>query len=574
MQSPRSRLLGYIVISSLLCATAFGRQMLVRIEGKVDHVNGPYLAGRVAVGDPFVITATIDMALPAVMYVKNWYIRISTLPVTFTAGSLSWTSPVYQAGTLDDYESGFNGLPHLGGFTLETTDYTMDSVNSYGAQLLVLLYSRNPHLAPNPATDWLTTIDPAVFDYSMTVQISGSDKLHPYPDYIYSLYGTPTAITVTPTGPEDPPTISVQPVDVTVTEGGPVTLSVAATGSGPVTYQWKKDGVDITGATNSSYYIPATKSTDGGSYTVVVSNSGGSVSSRTAHLTVSPPPAAGRLMNISIRTNAGTGERTLLVGFVLGGPGTSDGKELLIRAVGPTLTTYGVTDVLVDPKLEVIGPSPGVTYASNDNWGGDPQVSAVSAALGAFALPAAESKDAALTTTAMASGVYSLKITGAAGATGISLAEIYDATPVASYRTNRTPRLINVSARCQVGLGNDVLIAGFVVGGSTPCTVLVRAVGPRLQDYGVEGVLNDPQLDLYRSENGSSILVASNDNWGDSPSAATLPSLAASLGAFSLAAGSKDAAVVTTLPPGVYTAKISGVGGTTGVALVEVYEVH
>jgi hypothetical protein len=132
-------------------------------------------------------------------------------------------------------------------------------------------------------------------------------------------------------------------------------------------------------------------------------------------------------------------------------------------------------------------------------------------------------------------------------------------------------RLINVSARAKVGVGEDVLIAGFVVAGPSARTVLVRAVGPTLTPFGVGGALADPQLDITQTVSGSTVVVISNDNWGG----ATQISVAATtVGAFALGgATSKDAAVLVTLQPGVYTAKASGVGGTTGVALIEVYEV-
>ncbi len=280
------------------------------------------------------------------------------------------------------------------------------------------------------------------------------------------------------------------------------------------------------------------------------------------------PAIPGHLVNLSVRTGAGTGDSTLIVGFVIGGAGTTGTAPLLIRGVGPTLANYGVPGVLADPSLALFisgGTSP---IASNDNWGGDAAVAAVGNAVGAFPLASAASKDAALALP-LAGGVYSAQITGSGGTSGIALAEIYDAS--GSTFTATTPRLINVSARAQVGTGSGVLIAGFVIDGNSPCTVLIRGVGPTLANYGVSGVLADPQLSLTQTVNGSTVTVASNDNWsGD----ASISAAASSVGAFALAsASSKDAALLVTLPPGIYSAQVSGVGGTTGVALVEVYEV-
>jgi hypothetical protein len=267
--------------------------------------------------------------------------------------------------------------------------------------------------------------------------------------------------------------------------------------------------------------------------------------------------AAGRLVNMSIRTNAGTDDNTLIVGVALGGAGTAGNKAVLLRGVGPTLGVFGVGGALVDPVMTVFQGTRQV--AQNDDW--DATAGANFAALGAFAFNAA-SRDAAIYNSALPTGSYSIQILGKNNGTGLALAEIYDATPDAGF-TATTPRLVNVSARTQVGTDENVLIAGFVIGGQSPVRVLLRAVGPTLTAFGVGGVLADPKLEIYRGTSK----VNENDNW-DAATAATF----ASVGAFNFTAGSRDAALVATLPPGSYTAQVSGVGGTTGVALVEVYE--
>ena len=137
-----------------------------------------------------------------------------------------------------------------------------------------------------------------------------------------------------------------------------------------------------------------------------------------------------------------------------------------------------------------------------------------------------------------------------------------------------TPRLINVSARTQVGTGGDVLIAGFVVGGTGSKTVLIRAIGPTLGLFGVPGVLADPRLELYAA--GGTTPISTNNDWGTAANAAAVRTIFTQVGAFQLALESKDAALLVTLPPGSYTAQVSGVGtgpAATGAALVEVYEV-
>jgi len=273
---------------------------------------------------------------------------------------------------------------------------------------------------------------------------------------------------------------------------------------------------------------------------------------------VAPPPsAAGRLVNMSIRTTAGTDDATLIVGVGLGGANTSGNKAVLLRAVGPTLSAFGVGGALADTIMTVFQGTAQV--AQNDDW--DAAAGATFAGLGAFAFGAG-SRDSAIYNNAIPSGSYSIQIAGKGGATGIALAEIYDATPSTSFAAT-TPRLVNVSARTRVGTGDNILIAGFVIGGESPVRVLIRAVGPTLSAFGVGDTLADPKLDVF----SGSAVVASNDNW-DAATAANF----SRVGAFAFTAGSRDAALVATLQPGSYTAQVSGVNNTSGVALVELYE--
>lgn len=360
----------------------------------------------------------------------------------------------------------------------------------------------------------------------------------------------------------EPPAITAQPVAQTVALGGTVALNVTATGTA-LAYQWKLNGAAISGATDSTYLLTRATTAHAGTYTVTITNPAGTVTSAAAALTVSATADLGRIVNLSIRTAAGTGAQTLIVGAALGGLGTSGTKPVLLRAVGPALTAYGVTGALADPQLTLFSGS--TTLATNDNWAGDAQLVAISAQVGAFAFPSATSKDAALFRPALASGSYTMQLAGVGSTTGTALAELYDATPAASFTTT-TPRLTNVSARTQVGTGSDILIAGFVIGGTGNCTVLLRAVGPALASYGVTGTLADPQLALYNS----SALIRANDDWAGSP---TLASTFTTVGAFALDPASKDAALLVTLPPGSYTVQVSGTAATTGVALVEIYEV-
>jgi hypothetical protein len=372
------------------------------------------------------------------------------------------------------------------------------------------------------------------------------------------------ALTVTAAVSTNAPAIVNQPATQTASVGSTIVFNVDAIGSPAPTYQWRKDGVSLNGATNSRLVLSSVSSTNAGAYSVVVTNSAGSATSNAANLTVNTvaPSDAGRLINLAIRTNAGTDAQTLIVGFAIGGAGTTGTKPLLVRAVGPSLTQFGLTGALADPVATVFQGS--ATVGTNDNWAGDAQIQQRATQVGAFPL-AASSLDAAFALTP-SSGGYSVQVSGKAGSTGIALAEIYDATASTAI-TATTPRLVNASARTQVGTGNDILIAGFVLSGTTSRTVMIRATGPAIAAFGVAGVLADPKLQLF----SGSTMVRENDNWGgDAQIAAT----AASVGAFALTDNaSKDAVLLVTLAPGAYTAQVSGVGNTTGVALIELYEV-
>ncbi len=167
----------------------------------------------------------------------------------------------------------------------------------------------------------------------------------------------------------------------------------------------------------------------------------------------------------------------------------------------------------------------------------------------------------------LAPGTYTVHAIGVGNTTGVALVEIYDVSGGDAHS-----RLVNISGRAQVGVGGDILIPGFSVQGNDPKQVLIRAVGPTIgaAPYNVPGVLANPQLTVYRGQTA----LGSNDNWNDAANAAEIRTVSANIGAFPLPEGSADAAVLLTLNPGSYTAVVSGVGNTTGVALVEVYEVQ
>ncbi len=349
------------------------------------------------------------------------------------------------------------------------------------------------------------------------------------------------------------PAITRQPSGAVLTQGDNYALTVEASGSAPLIYQWRKDTMPIAGATTAGLTLTAVKAADAAGYSVVVTNAQGFATSVAAVLTVEPV-AVSRLANLSVRSVAGSGDQTLIVGFAVGGTGV---KSVLLRGVGPGLTQFGLPGALMDPQLRLFNSSSVQTHL-NEDWGGGATLSAAFSGVGAFGLPAA-SKDAALLVQ-LGGGVYTAQITGNGG-TGIALMEVYDSDAGGS-----AARLTNLSARTQVGTGDDILVVGFVVTGTSPRTLLMRAVGPGLLQFALGGVLADPQLKLF---NAAGALVTSNDDWGGG---AQLAAAFSQAGAFALPAASKDAVLLSTLPAGAYTVQVSGANGTRGIALVEVYE--
>jgi hypothetical protein len=356
------------------------------------------------------------------------------------------------------------------------------------------------------------------------------------------------------------PAFTVQPISVSVSGG---TVAFYAVASNASSYQWMWNGATPVAGATSPLLLISNASVSAGSYTCVATNASGSATSNAATLSVTPTNDTGRLVNISTRAQVGTGGNILIAGFVIGGTGTSGTEPLLIRGSGPALSSLGVSGALPDPELQLFSGTN--SLATNNGWAGSAQIASTAAAVGAFTWSSATSHDSALLVSP-AAGAYTAQISGAASDTGVSLVEVYDATAAGSY-TPTSPRLVNISARVQVGTGGNILIAGFVIGGSTARTVLVRASGPALVPFGVSGTLPDPRLQLY----SGATLLASNSGWGGD---AQVSSTASSVGAFGWAnATSADSALLLTLPPGAYTAQVAGASGDTGVALVELYEV-
>jgi predicted extracellular nuclease len=266
--------------------------------------------------------------------------------------------------------------------------------------------------------------------------------------------------------------------------------------------------------------------------------------------TVTPtatPPAITQAINLSTRMRVQVGDRAGIGGFIITG---STPKHVVVRAIGPSLSQFGLTDVLADPILELHGPS-GFTTVINDNWR-DGQIPPM-------VLNPTNDLEAAIDPT-LAPGAYTAVVKGKNNGQGVALVEVYDLTPSSG-------KLGNISTRAFVDTGDNIVIAGMVLGnGAALDRVVVRGIGPSLAPtfFPASAVLSNPTLEL-RDENGT--LLLANDDWQDNLTQA------AEITAAGLAPGNAlESAIAASLPPGFYTVLLAGLNGGTGIGLVEIYD--
>ncbi|HEY2138636.1 MAG TPA: DVUA0089 family protein [Chthoniobacterales bacterium] len=264
--------------------------------------------------------------------------------------------------------------------------------------------------------------------------------------------------------------------------------------------------------------------------------------------TATPPSGTGtaHLANISTRIRVGVADNVLIGGCIIRG---SQSKTLVVRALGPSLGAAGVQNALADPVLELHDGS-GTVIASNDDWDTSPQAASISAS---GLAPSSRVESAVMVT--VAPGNYTAVVSGYNNGEGIGLVEAYE------LDSNST-RLLNISTRGMVGVGENAMIGGWIVQGTVPKRVIIRAIGPSLSNA-ISGALADPILEL---RDGAGNLMASIDNWCSSAQAADIV-------ATTLAPSHpNESAILATLSAGSYTAILRGVNNTTGIALVEVYD--
>jgi hypothetical protein len=309
------------------------------------------------------------------------------------------------------------------------------------------------------------------------------------------------------------PSITGQPASQTVSVGAAVSFSVTASGTAPLSYQWKKDSNAISGATSSTYSIASAALSHAGSYTVTVSNSAGSLTSNAATLTV----------------------------------------NAIVTTAAPSITSQPASQSVMVGASASFSVTASGTAPLSYQWKKDSN--AISGATSStYSIGAAALADA---------GSYTVTVTNSAGSVTSSAATLTVSVPPA--------RITNLSSRTYVGTGSEAQIAGFVISGTKNKLMLIRAGGPVLAGFGVTGTLADPVIELKNEDTG--LIVATNDDWSsDATAAADISSAASRLGGFAFTSGSKDAALLLSLAPGRYTAKVSGKNDGTGIALIELYE--
>lgn len=274
---------------------------------------------------------------------------------------------------------------------------------------------------------------------------------------------------------------------------------------------------------------------------------------------VDRPTGPARLSNLSTRAYTGPGEETLIVGFVVEGTAA---VPMLLRGIGPTLKNLGVAGALSAAQIQLFRGS--VAAEKNAGWSSVVGAGTLFARVGAFPL-SPDTLDAALSLE-LASGAYSTMVSpGGSSSPGVALAEIYDANTAATP----TARLVNLSARGKIGAGDQVLIAGFVLGGTGERQFLVRGIGPALATSGLSRVQSAPVVSIVKADRQ----LVKNEGWDQVEYPEIVAAAAGRVGAFALTQGSGDAALLVRLVPGVYSAVVSSGAGTEGIGLVEIYEV-
>ena len=256
----------------------------------------------------------------------------------------------------------------------------------------------------------------------------------------------------------------------------------------------------------------------------------------------------GRALNVSTRVRVGSGDNVSIGGFIVSG---SEPKRVILRGIGPSLAANNVPGPLADPVIELFDAT-NTSLGTNDNWRESQQVEIIASGLA----PTNEAESALIAT--LPPGDYTVVLGGKNGGIGVGLVEVYD------LDSGADSTLANLSTRGAVGVGDDVMIGGVIIGEGEDPIVVIRAIGPSLTTAGVPNALQDPVLELF-DNNG--VLIAQNDNWGTGQRLAAKATLL-------VPKNERESVIVADLADGNYTAIVRGANNTTGIGLVEVYRIR
>lgn len=594
---------------------------IVIVNKAEQTINFPAIADKLATASPFSVNATASTGFAVTFSVVSGPATISGNIVTLT-GAGSVTIRASQTGDLN-YNSAtadqtFSVAKAPSTVTVGSLSQTYDgtaraaSATTTPSGLTVdLTYNGNP-TAPINAGSYtvVATVNDAFYSGSASdtllvakasVTAKADDKSRDFgsdnPTLSISYTGfvhgeTKATLTSEPTPSTTASRTSpAGPYPITLSGGSAVNYAITLQNGtltvSPVTpaINWSTPAAIATGTALSSTQLNATTDIAGsfsyspapgtvlspGTHTLSVTFAPSDLTAylvTTVQVSITVNAASSRMVNISSRGYASTGDRVMIGGFVVG---AGQSKRVLIRAVGPSLASQGLSagELLADPMIEVHKGVP--VIASNDDWRDNEnaaEITATAAQIGAAALDASDSKSSALLLT-LQSGVYSFVTSGKAGSSGIVLLEVYDADA-----TNAGSTFVNISTRAYATTGNGVTIGGFVLSGNTSKQVLLRAVGPTLTLNGIgqADALADPMIELHDAGKGN-VTIATNDDWNQAANAASITSTGARIGATPFAASdSKSSALLLTLQPGVYSFVASGKANASGIVLVEVYD--
>ena len=349
-------------------------------------------------------------------------------------------------------------------------------------------------------------------------------------------------------GPRSPgaPTVDAGPDQFMEFPANATLNGIVVAPLGNATIQWRL----YSGPAAVTFADPSDASTTAsftapGTYTLMLSANDGVHTVAYDALVIQLTAGASSMGNISTRVNVQNGENVSIGGFIIGG---NVPKQVIVRAIGPSLASAGLEDALADPTLE-LRDSSGNLLQANDNWQ-DTQEQIIRDTT----LAPSHDLESAIVSS-LPPGAYTAVMSGRNNITGIGLVEIYDLQPAPSSK------LVNISTRGSVGTGQNVMIGGVILLGPDPARILFRAIGPSLVGAGIQSPLADPQLELF---NVQGTRIALNNNWRDSQQAAIQATGAAPT-------DDAESAILSDLTPGSYTAVVSGVNGGTGTALIEAY---